>query len=320
VTDPRAAVAVPDPSALPVLARLAIDGAEVARYVDGGDLPGVLSPRPFLHPVRTQTGVPVTDERPEDHPWHLGAGFAVQDVGGHNLWGGRTYVRGVGYTWREDHGRMRHEGFERRTADGFVADLTWLGSDGSALVSERREVRAQAPTTAAAVTDEPADPSGEPLRTWILSWYTTVTVLGSTAVALGSPATNGRDGGGYGGFFWRLPRMDEMTICTPDGAGEATVHGTRATWLAVRGRVSGPHQEVTGPVTLVAAGLDDATSRDAWFVRAQGYPGFGSSLALEAPLVLGPGESARRAFAVAIADGYRDPESVAEHLVALREG
>ena len=114
--------------------------------------------------------------------------------------------------------------------------------------------------------------------------------------------------------------MDEMTICTPDGAGETAVHGTRAAWLAVRGRVCARDAEGAGPVTLVAAATDVPTGRDAWFVRAEGYPGFGSSLALETPLVLEPGASARRAFAVAVADGYRDPESLAGQLVPLGEG
>nr|BFE71341.1 hypothetical protein GCM10020092_046420 [Actinoplanes digitatis] len=50
----------------------------------------------------------MTDALPEDHRWHLGVSVAMQDADGVNLWGGRTYVRGQGYTWLEDHGRIAH--------------------------------------------------------------------------------------------------------------------------------------------------------------------------------------------------------------------
>lgn len=300
---------------LVTLAQLEVNEAPVARYVDGRDLPVTLAPRPFLHPVLTLAGTVVTDERPEDHAWHLGVGFAVQDVAGHNLWGGRTYVRDLGYTWKDDHGSMRHEGFQRLSPGGFVTELTWLGADGGALIHELREVQAHT----VAPTEGAAGASDEPLRAWILTWYTTITVVRDADVALGSPATNGRDGGAYGGFFWRLPPMDDMTISTPGASGETAVHGSRAAWLGIAGTVRGPDSASHRPITLVAAGLDELTRHDAWFVRAEGYPGFGSSLAREAPLMLRHGHSARRAFGVVVADGAQSPGDLARRLVPFQE-
>ena len=84
-----------------------VGGTEVAEYVLDPALDARHGPRPYLHPVRTLGGTVVTDALPADHVWHLGASLAVQDVNGSNLWGGRTYVRDVGYTWRDDHGRHR---------------------------------------------------------------------------------------------------------------------------------------------------------------------------------------------------------------------
>ena len=83
----------------------------MAEYADGRGLDPTLAPRPHLHPVRTLSGTPVTDARPSDHPWHLGLSVALPDVDGANFWGGPTYLRGRGYTWRDDHGRIEHLGF-----------------------------------------------------------------------------------------------------------------------------------------------------------------------------------------------------------------
>jgi hypothetical protein len=95
------------------LARLRLGDVPVADEVDGSDLDPNLSPRPYLHPVRTLGGTVVTDALPADHRWHLGISVALQDVEGWNFWGGRTYVRGQGYVWRGDHGRIEHAGFAR---------------------------------------------------------------------------------------------------------------------------------------------------------------------------------------------------------------
>ena len=123
--------------------RLHVAGVEVASYVEDPQLDIRLGPRPYLHPVRTMGGVEVTESVPHDHPWHLGVSIGVQDVGGTNLWGGPTYVRGHGYTARADHGRIEHAGFPARDDDGFHEALRWLGPDGRLLLGEHRRVRAR---------------------------------------------------------------------------------------------------------------------------------------------------------------------------------
>jgi hypothetical protein len=279
------------------LATLEVGGVDVASYVPGDGLDRTLAPRPFLHPVRTLSGVPVTDREPADHRWHLGAGVAVQDVGGVNLWGGRTYVRGSGYTWRDDHGTVTHERFRHRSPGGFAAELTWRAPDGRPLLDELREVAAAA-----------AGPA------WRLTLRFTLRNATAAPLPLGSPATNGRAGAGYGGFFWRFPPLSGARVRTPDAAGEDAVHGSRARWLAVSGGVrrdAGPAAEEAVPVTVLLAGADDDTRADPWFVRLAGYPGAGLSLAPEVPLVLPPGGSVTRGVRAVVADGAPDPRDLA---------
>jgi hypothetical protein len=297
------------------LATLRVDGHTVAHYVDGAELEEILAPRPHLHPVRTLAGRPVTDAVPDDHRWHLGVGVAVQDVDGHNLWGGRTYLRGQGYTWRSDHGRIRHTAFDAVGDDGFVEHLDWVGTDR--LLHERRTVRARAAAAG-----------------WELELITELTNATDRPVRLGSPATNGRTGAGYGGLFWRLPpaqaphvsaarrertcgdrTADSITttsFSTEIGAavveGEGSVHGSVARWLAWR--ETGPE-----PFTLVLTGVDND---DPWFVRVEGYPGIGSQLAAVDPVVLVPGGTVVRGWRALVADGILDQDTVAEWLCTTR--
>src|SRR5699024_4753991 len=190
------------------LTELSIDGRAVATYSDGADMSALDSPRPHLHPVRTRGGVVVTDTAPADHTWHAGVGVAVQDVAGTNLWGGRTYLRGAGYQWRSDHGRTEHLRWLDRSCDSFTEELGWLAPDGRLLAREVRTVAARALTEAS----------------WLLDFRFVVHNPGDEPLPLGSPGSNGRAGGGYGGFFWRLPACEEIDVRTSAARGEESVH------------------------------------------------------------------------------------------------
>ncbi|WP_222195572.1 PmoA family protein [Modestobacter italicus] len=263
------------------LTTLTVADTVVATCWDGAGLPGVLAPRPFLHPVTTLAGTPVTDAQPEDHRWHLGVSVTLQDVGGANIWGGRTYLRDQGYTWRPDHGRQVHTGWAARTPDGFRETLDWLGPDGRTLLTEERTVRA----TAAPLPGS-----------WTLELSTTLHNATDAPLELGSPATNGRSGAGYGGLFWRLPPVTDARVWSPDAEGEGAVHGSRASWVAFT--ATG-----TAPFTVALAGTDPTTREDPWFVRVDDYPGLGSQLAAEHPVRLAPGAATTRGFRALVADG-----------------
>ena len=233
---------------------LTVGGVEVATCVVNPPLDVRLAPRPYLHPVRTLGGTVVTDELCFDHPWHLGASVTLADVNGWNFWGGRTYVRDRGYVWLDDHGTIRQEDPET---------LLWLDGEGTTVLTERRRI-----------TGAPADGG------WELSFRYGLTAA-AEQVTLGSPATNGRTGAGYGGFFWR---------CPPGPAVASEPHGSSALSLTLA---------VPGRYSLTFSGL---AGDDRWFVRTDEYVGVCAALAWEKPLVLAAGETLTRHLRVLVAD------------------
>jgi hypothetical protein len=254
---------------------LSVGGVPVASYAVEPVVDPRNGPRPHLHPVRTLGGIPVTDTLPEDHPWHLGVSVAMQDVNGTNLWGGRTYVRDRGYTWRDDHGRIVHAGWLSDVSAGaFAESLEWRDPDRRLLLTEDRSVVARAAA-----------------RGWELDFGYALTAPADRDVTLGSPATNGRPGGaGYGGFFWRAAPGPTTTF-TAAHDGEDKVNGSAEPWVALVG---------PGPYTLVFRGLADD---DRWFVRTGIYPGVCAALAFTDPLAVPAGASLSRRLTVLVADG-----------------
>ncbi|PRB44888.1 oxidoreductase [Arthrobacter sp. MYb23] len=289
---------------------LSVNGIPVATLQDGTRIRPTSSPRPYLHPVRTLAGTVVTDHIPEDHVWHLGAGVALQDVDGINFWGGRTYTRAAGaYIWRKDHGSIVTESVDH--GDGLRREqLSWLGPDHTPVLREQREWRW------AAVGNS----------TWKLTLDFTLESATGQPVLLGSPGSNGRPQGGYGGFFWRLPKVGAATIWTPEARGEDAVHGTAAPWLAWSGTFdagTASAAQVTGdpglghPATLVFLASPQAT--DPWFVRHSGYPGVGLSLAWDAPVTTEPGRPVHRTVTVLVTDGFLATQDIEQLITTLGE-
>ncbi|MFD3724830.1 PmoA family protein [Streptomyces sp. NPDC058671] len=260
-------------------------GRVVAHYTTRPGLALDHSPRPYLHPVTTLGGRPVTETVPADHRHHLGAGVAVPDVAGHNFWGGRTFVRGRGPVALDNHGVQRHDGFKLLDPDGFVEELSWTAG-GERLLREHRTVAAVALTDSA----------------WALDLTFSLTNASGRDLSIGSPATNGRPGAAYGGFFWRAPmEATAPVVFGADADGEEAVHGVRSDWVALAGE----------GWTLVFAGATARTSEDPWFVRAAEYPGVGSSLAHGERLAVGDGETVVRRVVTVVADGRLDRDGAA---------
>lgn len=275
-----------------ITATARVAGRDVASYRDGGGTIPFSSPRPYFHPVSTQSGVVVSAHHAADHDWHLGLGFAVQDVDGVNFWGGRTYVAERGYVPLDDHGQITGEPPEA-LPDGFRQQLEWHGPRGRSILSETRTVSWRS-------VDE---------RSWELELDVMLRTTGGADVTLGSPGSKGRVGAGYGGLFWRLPACENVRITTADAEGEDAVNGSRSAWIAWSGRFSaGPG--VSGEATLIIAGADEETRRDPWFVRRHDYPGFGSAIAWDAPTIVSADAGLRRRYRISIADGVLTPEQI----------
>ena len=153
---------------------------------------------------------------------------------------------------------------------GAVAEqLVWLDRRGEALLEEERTITVR-------VSEQNVE----------ISWTTRLTAVADT-VTFGSPQTNGRDGAFYGGLFWRTP-FPSALVRTADGDGLDAAHGSTSPWLAVD----------SAGASLVAA----TTSGMPWFVRAEGYVGFGPAVAVTQRRELEQGESLRLDLAVAILD------------------
>ncbi|MEV0647102.1 PmoA family protein [Phytomonospora sp. NPDC050363] len=268
-------------------ASLSVTGRQVADYVWRPSLPGTVSPRPFLHPVRTLTGTEVTESMPDDHRHHLGVSVAVADVAGANFWGGRTFVSGRGSMHLPNHGTQRHEGWADRTASTLTQDLSWAGPGGDELLRERRHIAAL-----------PID-SGA----WALDFSFRLSNVVQAPLALASPAANGRPGAGYGGFFWRARRgSGRIQVLGPGLTGAQALHGRHTPWMAI----SGNHG---APWTLIF--IHSGPDTDPWFVRTGDYAGVGSSLAWDRPLVLAPGAEVGRRIITVVADGRLRSDQVA---------
>jgi predicted dehydrogenase len=258
-----------------VLHDLTVDGTTVASVLDGAGTIPTSAPRPYLHPVRTLGGTTVSAHHPPDHDWHCGVGVAIPDLDGANCWGGRTYVRGEGYVWRDDHGSATVPHSERHGAT-LQQEVLWRGPDGTVRLHEDRSLAWR------------ASDGG-----WELTWSSSFRTPGDAVVRLGGPGSNGRVGAGYGGFFWRFPPCTDVTVRTPDAEGEAAVHGSVAPWVEWSAVFEG------APVTVRIDALDH---RDPWFVRAAEYPAIGSAIAWDQPAVVRPGVPLVRSFRATIRD------------------
>ncbi|SEB38989.1 Predicted dehydrogenase [Paramicrobacterium humi] len=258
---------------------LTVESTAAARENEGTALQRALSPRPYLHPVSTLQGTVLTDAMPLDHPWHLGVGVAVPDVDGVNFWGGPTFVRaGSRYEWRHDQGRIVRSGLTPEPT-GPLEELAWLDADGRTMLRERRRLRWSH-------IDESC---------WQLTLQTSLTTAGDHAVSLGSPASNGRPGAGYGGLFWRFAPCTDTHVFTAEREVESQTHGTVTPWLAWEATFDGGRAGVVF--------LAPPESADPWFVRVSEYPAVGSALAWGAAARVKPGTPLVRTYSMIIVDG-----------------
>ncbi|HEY2669119.1 MAG TPA: PmoA family protein [Rugosimonospora sp.] len=233
-------------------------GGELFRYVHQPGEPQFESPRPYLHPLRTLDGDPVSLYRPHDHVWHKGIAWSLCNVGMENFWGGATYVRDRGYVQLPNNGTMRHEGFERaEVLDGVLRldeRLHWVTEAGETWIVESRRI---------AVRVLPD------LQAWQLDFSSTMRNVSGTALPFGSPTTQGRDNAGYSGLFWRGPRsFSGGRVLTPDGEGGDELMGWRGPWMGFVGR----HDEHGGSSTLLFRDSPTNFSYPSrWFVRSGVY-------------------------------------------------
>jgi len=275
----------------PVDDALRVDGRAVAVLQTGASLPREHSPRPFVHPIRTLSGVVVTDLAPADHPWHAGLSLAIADIDGDNYWGGNTYVAGEGYVLLDDHGHVDPDVPERPSEDVCRFDARWLDRRGGVVLHERRTLRA-------AATEVPG--------AWRLTADSELTNVTDRVLGFGSPGTRGRPDAGYGGWTLRLaPRLVGAEVLTSECGGRPCGEdalGRPARWVCYRG---------AGVSVLVA---DNAALRGQaappWYVRVDEFPAVGPAPWFREVVPLPPGDTLHTGVTVVVADGLLDPAAV----------
>lgn len=257
-------------------------GRAIAALHPGDDIAAAHAPRPYVT-VTTPRGAAVTDTMPEDHRHHFGVSVTTPDVAGTNFWGGSTFVSGVGPSMLDNHGRQTVDE-QTVSADGARQLISWWDRHGERVLTERRAIDVRS------IAGHPA-----------LTWRSSLSAE-RDGVSIGSSHTNGRPGAFYGGIFWRTPfaRADVRTI---DGRGAAAAHGSSSPWLIV----SGPD---TALVAATGSGLP-------WFVRADGYVGFGPAIAAQSRRAVERGAPLDLDLAVVVIDGAPDDAALDDVVAAL---
>jgi Methane oxygenase PmoA len=253
-------------------------------YVFRPDLPALLAPRPYFHPVRTLSGVVVTDHQPPDHAWHLGLAYSWPVVNESNLWGGPTYRRDQGYVQLDNLGRIEHVAWK-----GFEEALEWIDGDGRRIATERR------------VIGEPQ--LDESAGAWSLALESEVANDGAEELRLGSPTTEGRPMAGYAGLALRGPdslKGADIVLDAGPVAGEPM--GERSTWLGFT---------AAGATVAVVEDPLNPGVPNRWFVRTQEYLLIASSPVFDRELHLAPGERLRMGHRLLVGDGVWDAQRLA---------
>lgn len=269
-----------------------LNGTTVLEVNTGGDLATVLAPRPYLHPVRTLAGVPVTEAGPADHPHHLGLSLSFSDLNGTNFWGGSTFTEN-GPAILPNHGRqvlaewLSLEGIGKGT-------VVWLDKSGAPMAVEERSYRYQ---------EHPA------ANTWSLAFESLLQPAGDVEqLSVSSSAVKGRSGAGYGGIFWRFPSGDVPTkVLCSEGTGADAAHGSLSPWLAVETRHEGKS------VSVILA--QDTSTLLPWFVRTDGYVGAGPAVAWDQPATVDRSNPLKLSLHAVVHDGSVTSPQHAEELL-----
>jgi hypothetical protein len=114
------------------------------KYIYEAKNPGVESPRPYFHPIRTLAGNEVSLFRPYDHLWHIGLTMCIANLSGENFWGGPTYTREKqGYIQLDNNGRIQHADWQEVSCDEEVhciEHLKWITHAGETWLHEERQI------------------------------------------------------------------------------------------------------------------------------------------------------------------------------------
>jgi hypothetical protein len=272
------------------VATAAAGGLEVFEYHFGAELP-----KPFIHPLNTPSGQPVTMASPPDHVHHRGLMFALGNVAfaGEEaqyvvFWGEAGAPERLGHI-------IHVPGSERVEAPEGTPQRVVLRtrnewrrlSDQALMLTEDRRITVYG--------------TGDPAR-YLLTWESEL-VAPTRDIVLGP--TEGRDVSYYG-LGLRTPReMDGGAILDANGKeGEANVLGDDARWCAY----VGPKEPKHGFVMFDHPA--NPRHPTGWFVMSAGFGYMTASIVCHRPFELPVGKPLRLRYGVCAFDGTPTAEEV----------
>jgi hypothetical protein len=166
------------------------------------------APKPYIHPLRSPSGVVVSRAEPPDHVWHRGLWFAIKYVNGHNFW-----------EEVPPYGIVRH--CEVNDFDDVVSgDLEWVAPGGELLVREHRRLATVDLAADAYALDTVFDLRAERDLTLDRTPYTTW--------------------GGYGGLTLRgAPDWSDTRLLLSTGTSGDRIVGEPAEWCDLSSDAAG---------------------------------------------------------------------------------
>lgn len=241
------------------------------------------SRRPYIHPLRTPSGLVLTRDAPDDHPWHHGLWFTIKFVNGENFW--EEY---------DEYGVLRHDG----------PPEVDVGTDEVAVAGTLQWVR---PDRATVVLDETRRFTHRRLGADAYAIDVDVALTPRIDVVLDrTPFTTW---GGYGGLTLRgNEKWADTRLLLADRSVHQQIHGRPARWCDL--------SSAAGGVTIVDH-PDNPRSPTPWYGSTQadtygdGWANFFNAAFLwDEPLDVAAGDALDLRYRVVVHDGEWDSERI----------
>lgn len=256
----------------------------------------VFSPRvaakPYMHPIHTSGGIPLTAYQPSDHVWHRGLWFAWKYINGVNYW--EEEVRNEEGGRQLSDGRTTPEGTEHLAFDGDAAVIdhciVYTGPDGATTMSERRRVTIHAP---------------RPDGSFRMDYAHAFTVGDASVELSATPATPEQPWGGYAGLGIRTARsMQQFRAVNDAGLEGDKANGARSKWVDLSGVADGGVGRAAGFAMFDHPSNPRHPSPTYVYHNAAVFGYVNLSLVRDEPLTLEAGADLRLAYRTLVHDGW----------------
>lgn len=255
--------------------------------------------KPFLHPLSTVSGVPLTAFQPSDHVWHRGVWFAWKYINGVNYWE-EDPVTVDGVTRSLSEGRTQVAANETVTFGTDQAEITtwidYVSPRGKTVMGERRLVRICVPQSYGDYT---------------IDWEHEFTVGGEKVTLSSTPVAPETPWGGYAGLGWRAARsLREFRTLNSEGATGEPTNGAKARWIDLSGVADGGKDVAAGLAILDHPGNLRHPCPTYVYFNASEFGYINPGVVRDEPLTLPAGGKLDLRYRILVHDGWPKAESI----------